>query len=887
MERNCATCSTSVHLCQCTTCALYLCSQHAQDHLSSTSHYSLDIYGLESSARHLICSLCGKNDVRGLVACEKGQEEIVIMCKKGCLVRVGSRKFPGENEKGVIDENLINKSCFERQITGIGKPVLRFVLKEQNQTREKQISEAKSRSSSESEAKDTLPAPISSPKPAAPRQVEEEFKPSPQAAVFSPPNPKTKSSPSKRPQKPKEESKSPALPSITESLTSPNPRGRPTPAPARRAEISDFDDLEPYSYTSPSVVEIPGNVRTDAIVPDRFEDEDQYVDVFFKLLEMEVTEERKQMAQLKDKYTIRWHQDQKIVGEVIIGVQLEELTPGDDLKITDFKGNSAVVTIHDINQEMEWVGFKGNVGSLYIDYDAQMIGLGNVDDSDLADVMKYTVEFWESGSIKRMKEGLRVFHNGRGVVRQTADWILGLEQPTVNESKLPVVKPEGVLLNKYQEEAIQYALANELALIQGPPGTGKTSTAAVIVYNMWYKAQEQILVCAPSNIAVDQLALSVARFEGIKVLRIYGKSRINLGEMLPAEELSLHRKVRLYLKDKYPHTKDGFLDMTFPVEQLLLRLKVSDDIEAIEQEIIEEHHVICCTCAMSTTKKIASRRFKFLLVDEAGFSAEPETLLPILKGCEHFILVGDHMQLPPVVKSKDALRCRYGRSMFERLIDIGIQAKMLQMQYRMHPALSVFPSRQFYGGKLKDGIQARDRILQEIRDFWPGASKPMAFYDIKGTEERYGQSHSYFNHEEAELIEHLLYDLLQHAIHPTSIGIITPYEGQRRYLLEYIENRGRCDITDVEIKNIDGFQGREKDLILISCVRSNAVQEIGFLTEERRLNVAITRAKFGLIMVGNVGVLRSGKFWRGLIGEFNQNRSVRDGDGQLEEFRLG
>ena len=857
-EKKCESCPETHQLCQCSKCKTSLCAHHALSHMSSNSHFSLSL-----PSQSLQCCLCSRSDVRALVLCEK-QDEAVLICKKGCSITIQGTRYPDENARPVMEGETVNQWCFERKLGSIAQPPLRFLLKPLNKKPELPKPEVKSVPSPDSEPKDTLPKASLSPPPII--EKPQEYKPNSQAHSFAPLPPVLQSTQSE------EESKAPSL------STPPEQPLRPIPEPPKKKQPPRSPEPPPLRESDP----LP---QTYAVVPDTFEDEDQYLTVFRDLLDLEVAEERKQMAHLTSQGSVHWYQDQKIVGETFI-MHVDELSPGDDLKVTDMNGNSAIVTVHEVRLEQDCLSFKGSVANLYIDYDSQFFRNEGEEEVAPPDTPMYTIEFWESGSIKRMKEGLKQFHNGRGVVRQTADWILGLERPVVNESKIPIAKPEGVVINKYQEEAIQYALANELALIQGPPGTGKTSTAAVIVYNMWFKAQEQILVCAPSNIAVDQLSLNIEKFAGVKVLRIYGKSRINMGEMLPAAHLSLHKKVRFYLKEKYPDTKDSFLDETLQVEQILLRCKVSEDVDAIEQELIEEHHVICCTCAMSTTKKLGSRRFKYLLVDEAGFSAEPETLLPILKGCEHFVLVGDHMQLPPVVKSRVALQCRYGRSMFERLIDIGIEAKMLQLQYRMHPALSAFPSKEFYRGKLKDGIQAKDRVLEEVSDMWPSRAKPMLFYDLKGTEERYGQSHSYCNQDEVEMIEYLLYDLLQHYVQPTSIGIITPYDGQRKLLLEYIEEKGRCDIENVEIKNIDGFQGREKDIILISCVRSNADQEIGFLTEERRLNVAITRAKYGLIVVGNVSVLKAGKFWRGLIGEFSLNRCIRDGDTQLQEFRL-
>jgi len=225
---------------------------------------------------------------------------------------------------------------------------------------------------------------------------------------------------------------------------------------------------------------------------------------------------------------------------------------------------------------------------------------------------------------------------------------------------------------------------------------------------------------------------------------------------------------------------------------------------------------------------------------------------PVVMGAKQLILVGDHCQLGPVVMCKKAAGAGLSQSLFERLVVVGIRPIRLDVQYRMHPDLSRFPSDFFYEGSLQNGVGSRERSL--VLDFpWPNPERPMFFYVTHGCEEISGSGTSYLNRTEASNVEKITTKFLKAGMRPDQIGIITPYEGQRAYLVQYMQNQGPMNAKlymEVEVASVDAFQGREKDIIILSCVRSNEAQGIGFLSDPRRLNVALTRAKYGLIIVG-------------------------------------
>ena len=256
-------------------------------------------------------------------------------------------------------------------------------------------------------------------------------------------------------------------------------------------------------------------------------------------------------------------------------------------------------------------------------------------------------------------------------------------------------------------------------------------------------------------------------------------------------------------------------------------------------------------------------------MDEATQASEPSALVPIVKGCRQLVLVGDHQQLPPTVVSRRAEDGGLNRSLFERLVACGLESCMLTTQYRMHPVLREFPSARFYQNRLEDGCASAERPAP-AGFLWPDWDKPMAFVPIEGAEEEDEEGKSRSNRDEAAKVLNVVIDLLAMGdLTPHDIGVVTPYNGQVRLLSDlFMQSGGREPgerFEGLEIKSVDGYQGREKEVIVFSTVRANDRGEIGFLSDYRRLNVAITRARRGLVVLGHPQTLRYHPEWRAYL----------------------
>ncbi|MEE2812245.1 MAG: AAA domain-containing protein [Candidatus Thermoplasmatota archaeon] len=429
-------------------------------------------------------------------------------------------------------------------------------------------------------------------------------------------------------------------------------------------------------------------------------------------------------------------------------------------------------------------------------------------------------------------------------------------------------------LNQSQQEAFDAAMKNRLSLIQGPPGTGKTHTAVRILTAWAQTGAGPILAVADSNVAVDNL-LEGLLDAGVKAIRIGqpAKVREHLREATMAARMDEH-----HLREDV----DILLKLNEDLMRRLPAMKGKEkgiahrdvkrgwkEVRRIENQmkddIIEHAEVICATCVGSGHLLLESRRFPLVLMDEATQATEPATLVPLVKGARHAVLVGDHQQLPPTVISRRAEQDGLSRSLFERLIALGLPATMLKTQYRMHPVIREWPSERFYGGELDDGITATDRPAP-AGFVWPDWDAPIAFVPVDGSEDTSVDGRSKHNLDEAALAVRIVDMLLSGGdLEPMDIGVVTPYSGQVRLLNDLFENAGGREIGEkyhgLEIKSVDGYQGREKDVIILSSVRANDAGELGFLTDYRRLNVAITRAKRGLILLGHPRTLRNSTDW--------------------------
>lgn len=400
-------------------------------------------------------------------------------------------------------------------------------------------------------------------------------------------------------------------------------------------------------------------------------------------------------------------------------------------------------------------------------------------------------------------------------------------------------------------------------------------TSATIVYQLVRQNGGPVLVCAPSNTAVDQLTEKIHK-TNLKVVRVCAKSREAIDS--PVSFLALHNQIRNMKSNtelqKLQQLKDETGELSSSDEKRYRMLK-----KASERELLEAADVICCTCVGAGDPRLSRIKFHSILIDESMQSTEPECMVPVVLGAKQLILVGDHCQLGPVVMCKKAAKAGLSQSLFERLVVLGIRPFRLEVQYRMHPELSQFPSNFFYEGSLQNGVRADERKLKN--DFpWPQVDSPMFFLVTQGQEEIAGSGTSYLNRTEAANVEKITTRFLKCRVSPDQIGIITPYEGQRAYLVQYMQYQGSLHsklYQEIEIASVDAFQGREKDIIIMSCVRSNEHQGIGFLNDPRRLNVALTRAKYGIIIVGNPKVLSKQPLWNHLLNFYKERKLLVEG----------
>lgn len=491
----------------------------------------------------------------------------------------------------------------------------------------------------------------------------------------------------------------------------------------------------------------------------------------------------------------------------------------------------------------------------------------------------FTAEFiWKGTSYDRMQDALKKFAVDKKSISGYLYYkILGHQVVDVHFD-VPMPKelslPGYTKLNSSQSKAVEHVLQRPLSLIQGPPGTGKTVTSASIVYHLSKIRKDRILVCAPSNIAVDHLAAKL-RDLGLKVVRLTAKSREDVESSV--SNLALHNLVARGAK--------GELKKLLKLKEEAGELSAKDTkrfidlVRRTERDILEQADVVCCTCVGAGDRRL-EMKFRTVLIDESTQASEPECLIPIVKGAKQVILVGDHQQLGPVILERKASDAGLKQSLFERLISLGHVPIRLEVQYRMNPFLSEFPSNMFYEGSLQNGVTEEQRTLANSTFPWPISGIPMMFWANYGTEEMSANGTSYLNRTEAMNCERIITRLFRDGIKPEQIGVITPYEGQRAYVLQYMQMNGAMDkelYSNVEVASVDAFQGREKDFIILSCVRANEQQVIGFLRDPRRLNVGLTRARYGLIILGNPRSLARNTLWNHLLLHFRQKGCLVEG----------
>jgi len=506
-------------------------------------------------------------------------------------------------------------------------------------------------------------------------------------------------------------------------------------------------------------------------------------------------------------------------------------------------------------------------------------------------------------TFKRMNAALNRFEEGKIAYPEKVVLGKGRDLLKVSEEE---IKPFNENLNRYQIEAVKRALGSEpLFLIHGPPGTGKTTTLVEVIEQLVKVKKKQVLATADSNTAVDNLMERLIK-RGLNVVRIGHPARVSK-ELI---EHSLDYKVQHhedyqkivqiekkidelksqqanYLKPT-PQWRRGLSDKQIvelarqnrktrgiklsKLKSMAKWLELQEEIKKLieERKRIENHivekilstsDVVLATNSTSGNEFLENRIFEVLVLDEASQSTEPSALIPLIKA-KKVIMAGDHKQLPPTVLHPEAKDLSY--TMFERFTELYPEAVyMLRIQYRMNELIKEFPSQEFYNGALISHESVKNIKLSDIvnqRSDNPALDDtPIVFIDTEGkfAEKSKRGSFSKYNPEEARFVKKLVEELLKMGVPAEEIGVITPYKDHEDYLKQLI--------PQVEVKTVDGFQGREKEVIIISLVRSNPQEEIGFLEDLRRLNVALTRAKRKLILVGDAKTLSSNEVYKKLI----------------------
>lgn len=454
-------------------------------------------------------------------------------------------------------------------------------------------------------------------------------------------------------------------------------------------------------------------------------------------------------------------------------------------------------------------------------------------------------------------------------------------------------------LNATQEQAVNQVLrAKDVAIVHGPPGTGKTTTLVEAIHETLMR-ESQVLVCAQSNMAVDWISEKLVD-RGINVLRIGNPTRVN-DKMLSftyERRFEAHPDypqlwaLRKAIRDLRSHRKRG--DEKYHQRLDSLKSRATELEIRINSELFGEARVIASTLVGSANRLLDGQKFGTLFIDEAAQSLEAACWIPIRR-VSRVILAGDHCQLPPTVKSIAALKAGLGKTLMERIVETHPEAvTLLKMQYRMSEDIMRFSSNYFYDGQVESAPEVRFRSILDL-------DTPMEWVDTEQTlpqplpegmgvdtlgndvidlqandsppyREGLGEGLSYINKAEGLLTLHVLQQyferigkqrLLDERI---DVGIISPYRAQVQYLRRLLMKREyfKPFRRQVSINTVDGFQGQERDIIVISLVRSNDEGQIGFLRDLRRMNVAITRARMKVIILGNRQTLTRHPFYRQL-----------------------
>lgn len=518
-------------------------------------------------------------------------------------------------------------------------------------------------------------------------------------------------------------------------------------------------------------------------------------------------------------------------------------------------------------------------------------------------------------TFQRMLEALDKLQNpSDDRLSELRDKIVGLEE--IDTIKSEKIEPFNERLNQAQIEAVEKAVGSQdIFLIHGPPGTGKTITCIEVIQQA-IKNNQSVLAAADSNVAVDNMVEWLVK-RGVEAVRVGHPARVNpllrkhsldyvLEDNTNYQEAQKLREKAMKLNDQqeeHSHPRGrwrrGMSDRKIKklakkgkgsrgvssqkIQEMADWLNLQEEINFLFKhinkledravsEVFDQAEVICTTNSTAGSEILGNRHFDLLVLDEATQSTEPSALIPLLKA-DKIVMAGDHRQLPPTILNRGAEQEGLAKSLFERLLEVHGREikKMLQVQYRMNQDIMEFPSQQFYTSELIADESVKNWTLadleinmpdDELNSFIFNPATPVIFLDTvqkNPAEESFKDSKSYRNPVEADYAVDIIDTALRIGIQPTDIALISPYKDQ----VDLIDSR--IDNEAIEIDTVDGFQGREKEVIILSLVRSNQNGNIGFLSDMRRLNVSITRARKKLIIIGHSNTINSNEVYEALI----------------------
>ena len=546
-------------------------------------------------------------------------------------------------------------------------------------------------------------------------------------------------------------------------------------------------------------------------------------------------------------------------------------------------------TSHSSHSSIHYFPFTATVS--YVDGDRMVVSVP--DNGQLIDVQSAENVgiqlFFDETSYKMMFEALDRVMKAKGRLGYLRDLFYSRGQGGMKAETFSFAPMRFPYLNRTQEDAVNKVLrAKDVAIVHGPPGTGKTTTLVEAIYET-LRRENQVLVCAQSNMAVDWISEKLVD-RGVNVLRIGNPTRVN-DKMLSFTyerrfeahpDYEMLWAIRKAIRELRAHRKRG--DEKYHQKMERLKERAVELEVRINAQLFGEARVIASTLVGSSSRLLEGQKFGTLFIDEAAQALEAACWIPIRR-VSRVVFAGDHCQLPPTVKSIAALKGGLGKTLMERIVENRPETvTLLKMQYRMNEEIMRFSSDWFYGNQVESAPEVKYRSILDldIPMTWIDTSVFSEYsenseYSEKSAqplfhEEFVGESFGRINKAEAELtlltLENYFKKIGKERIleERLDVGIISPYRVQVQYLRRLLKKKewARPFRHLISVNTVDGFQGQERDIILISLVRSNDEGQIGFLRDLRRMNVAITRARMKLIILGDASTMTRHPFYKRL-----------------------